>query len=149
MVTTKQHDLLNRLTNISSSFSSSSSSSTYLYNSANQRTVRTEADGSYWVYQYDSLGQVTSGKKYWPNGTPVAGHQFEYAFDDIGNRTLTASGGNQWGSNLRYAHYDFNSLNQYTKREVPGYVNVIGAANADATVTLWAGDAWSSLFLTC
>jgi hypothetical protein len=35
---------------------------------------------------YDSLGQVISGKKYWADGTPVAGQQFEYTFDDIGNR---------------------------------------------------------------
>jgi hypothetical protein len=37
-------------------------------------------DNSYWVYQYDSLGQVVSGKKYWANGTPVAGQQFTYNF---------------------------------------------------------------------
>ena len=38
-------------------------------------------------YEYDALGQVKCGKKYWADGTPVAGQQFEYAFDDIGNRT--------------------------------------------------------------
>jgi len=27
------------------------------------------------------------------NGTPVAGQQFEYTFDDISNRTMTAEGG--------------------------------------------------------
>ena len=27
----------------------------------------------------------------WQDGTPVAGQQFEYAFDDIGNRTATPS----------------------------------------------------------
>jgi hypothetical protein len=43
-------------------------------------------------YSYDALGQVTSGKKYWSDGTPVAGQQFEYEFDDIGNRTSTESG---------------------------------------------------------
>ncbi len=59
MVTTKQFDLLNRLTN-----SSSSVSFVYAYNSANQRTRTTLADGSYWVYIYDSLGQVISGRKY-------------------------------------------------------------------------------------
>ena len=54
-------------------------------------------DNSFWVYQYDSLGQVTSGKKYWGDGTPVAGQQSEYAFDDIGNRTLAGEGGDQYG----------------------------------------------------
>lgn len=39
---------------------------------------------------YDTLGQVTSGKKYWSDGTPVAGEQFAYAYDDIGNRKFAA-----------------------------------------------------------
>ncbi len=79
MRTTKAYDYLNRLTSISSSSSSSFSSSfNYAYNSANQRTSVTNADNSRWIYGYDSLGQVTSGKKYWNDGTLVAGQQFEY-----------------------------------------------------------------------
>jgi len=42
----------------------------YAYNAANQRSQATLADGSYWVYQYDNLGQVTSGKKYWSDASP-------------------------------------------------------------------------------
>jgi len=42
---------------------------------------------------YDNLGQVTSGKKYFADGTPVPGQQFEYGFDDIGNRSSTKAGG--------------------------------------------------------
>ena len=64
MVTTKQYDLLNRLTNIVSSTNSVAIASfAYKYNNANQRTNVSLADGSYWVYTYDTLGQVTSGKK--------------------------------------------------------------------------------------
>ena len=139
MLTTKQYDLLNRLTNISSSSSSSfSSSGRYAYNSANQRTKRTDADASYWNYTYDSLGQVISGKRHWSDNTPVAGEQYEYAFDDIGNRTSTAFGGDQFtGSYLRSASYVNNSLNQMTTRDVPGYLNIVGTANSNATVTLW------------
>ena len=48
------------------------------------------ADASYWIYQYDTLGQVISGKRFWPDGTPVAGQQFEYGFDDLGNRQTAA-----------------------------------------------------------
>ena len=48
------------------------------------------AVGSYWIYQSDTLGQVTSGKRFWADGTPVAGQQFEYGFDDIGNRQSAA-----------------------------------------------------------
>jgi YD repeat-containing protein len=79
MTTTKQYDLLNRLTNISSinSQPSTINSFRYAYNSANQSTSVTNADASHWVYGYDSLGQVTGGKKYWSDGTNVAGQQFE------------------------------------------------------------------------
>lgn len=93
-------------------------------------------DGAHWVYQYDNLGQVTSGKKYWADGTPVAGQQFEYAFDDIGNRTQTRSGGDAAGGNLRTAAYTANALNQYTQRDIPGYVEAQGGAAAQAAVTV-------------
>ena len=81
MTTTKQYDALNRLTAIASGAPASGtafSSFSYNYNSANQRTRVTHADASYWLYNYDTLGQVTSGKHYWADGTPVAGQQFEY-----------------------------------------------------------------------
>src|SRR3974390_331484 len=109
MATTKQFDFLNRLTQISSAPSSPPPwpapqvvSFSYQYNNANQRTRCTLADGSYWIYQYDSLGQVTGGKKYWADGTPVAGQQFQYTFDDIGNRQTATAGGDQYAANLRY-----------------------------------------------
>jgi YD repeat-containing protein len=62
MTTTKQYDYLNRLTGIASA---PASSFNYAYNAANQRTQVTDTDSSYWVYQYDPLGQVISGRKYW------------------------------------------------------------------------------------
>ena len=34
-------------------------------NFANQRSRVSHADGSYWIYQYDTLGQVISGKRFW------------------------------------------------------------------------------------
>lgn len=94
------------------------------------------ADGSFWLYEYDKLGQVKSGKKYWSDWTPVAGQQFEYGFDDIGNRTGTKAGGDENGANLRPATYTANKLNQYSSRTVPGYVDVTGVALAGSTVTV-------------
>jgi len=139
MTTTKQYDFVNRLTSISSVPSGASVvSSAYAYNSASQRTSVTNLDGSRWVYTNDSMGQVTSGKKYWSDGTPVAGQQFTYGFDDIGNRQTTGVGGDANGQNLRSASYSANLLNQYTSRTVPGYVNVTGTATNTATVTLWS-----------
>src|SRR5439155_20230360 len=138
MTRTNQYDNLNRLTNLVwTAGSTTVASFAYQYNSANQRTRVTLSDGSYWNYQYDLLGQVASGKKYWSDGTPVAGEQFEYTFDDIGNRKTTAAGGDQFGVNLRSATYGANLLNQYTNRTVPAYVSLLGTANSNATVTLW------------
>ena len=141
MTTTKQYDYLNRLTQISSVPSASSVLSySYGYNSANQRAALTCADSWYWVYAYDSLGQVTSGKKHWSDGTPVAGQQFQYQFDHIGNRQTSDAGGDQNGANLRHANYtpDTAGLNQYASRDVPGYVQTLGTASASANVSLWS-----------
>jgi hypothetical protein len=66
--------------------------------------------------------------------TPVAGQQFEYSFDDIGNRTSAKAGGDQNGGNLRAASYLANPLNQYTNRTVPSAVDVIGLELAANTV---------------
>ena len=130
MTTTKTWDNLNRLSTITSSAGVTNVASfAYQYNSANQRTQVTLADGSYWVYTYDSLGQVTSGSKYWPDASLVSGQQFGYAFDTIGNRK-TATFNSNTGT------YTENSLNEYTQRTVPGYVWELGNAASNATVTV-------------
>jgi YD repeat-containing protein len=137
MTTTKQYDFLNRLTSVSSVPSGSPPvNSAYDYNLADQRTRNIEADGSYWRYQYDPLGQVKAGTKYWPDQTPVAGQQFGYAFDDIGNRVSTTAGGDDTGANLRSANYYVNNLNQYTSRDVPGIADVMGVDFTTNTVTV-------------
>ncbi len=61
---------------------------------------------------------------------PVLGQQFDYTFDDTGNRKTATQ-------DTRQATYTPNNLNQYTSRTVPGYVNVLGTASNNATVTLW------------
>lgn len=139
MTTTRQNDYLNRLTQISSQPGASGLKPiafNYSYNNANQRTRSTLADGSYWLYQYDALGQVISGCKYFYDQTPVAGQQFDYTFDTIGNRTQTQTGGDQNGMNLRTANYHANNLNQVTNRDVPGYVDIKGVGYATNAVTV-------------
>ena len=138
MTTTKQYDHLNRLTQVRTVGASPLplGSFDYAYNDANQRVRVTEADGSAWRYEYDVLGQVKSGQKYWSDGTPVAGQQFQYEFDDIGNRTQTKTGGDARGTGLRSAAYANNLLNQITSREVPGTVDILGIAHPNATLTV-------------
>jgi len=137
MTTTKSYDYLNRLTAISSTPSAAAVVSfNYSYNQANQRTKDTLVDNSYWNCNYDALGQVTSGHKYFYDHTPVAGQQFDYTFDTIGNRKSTLTGGDQTGANQRTASYTNNTLNQITGRDVPGYIDVKGNSIATNTVTV-------------
>jgi len=139
VTTTKTYDDLNRLTQMASQPGAAGLppvAFNYSYNSANQRTQDQLADGSYWVYQYDSLGQVISGHKYFRDGTPMPGQQFDYGFDTIGNRTQTRAGGDQTGGNQRLANYSVNNLNQITSRDLPGASDIVGAALATNSVTL-------------
>ena len=53
------------------------------------------------------------------------GQVFNYAFDDIGNRTSASSGSS---GALRVQTYVANFLNQYTNRTVPGFVEASGTA---------------------
>jgi len=138
LATTRAHDHLNRLTLIQSLNPqlSTLNFSAYRYNTANQRTALTNADSSRWEFGYDALGQLTSGKRLWGNGAPVAGQQFEYEFDDIGNRQLTRFGGDTNGLSLRQADYYPNLLNQYRSNTVPQYAHLSGRAVSNATVTV-------------
>jgi RHS repeat-associated protein len=132
LTTTKTYDALNRLAAISNQPSAAGAAAlsyAYRYDSANQRTRATREDNAYWSYGYDALGQVTSGKKFQAGGTPVSGHDFAWTYDDIGNRkTATA--------NAQTTTYTPNTLNQYQQRTVPGVVEVMGAADPAATVTV-------------
>ncbi len=137
MTSIKQYDYLTRLTNILSRTNGTTIfSSRYQYNNANQRTNSVMADGSRWVYQFDGLGQISSAKKYFSSGTPVAGQQFEYVFDTIGNRKTAKEGGDSSGLGLRLRTYSPNLLNQYSQRTVPNTVDVLGTANSSATVSI-------------
>ncbi len=109
----------------------------YTYNAAQQRIRDELADGSSWNWEYDRLGQVIGGRKSWPDGSPVAGQQFEYGFDDIGNRVSQKRGGDANGANLRSTTYVVNPLNQITSRTVVGsrYLDLIGLAEPGTTVT--------------
>ena len=136
MTTTKQYDYLNRLTAFVRHSARPLSAIQLRLQLRQPAPHATLADGSLWIYSYDSLGQVISGKKYWSDQTPVAGQQFQYQFDTIGNRTSTSAGGDQTGENLRTASYTANNLNQYTQRTVPAYVDIMGLGFATNAVTV-------------
>jgi len=139
MTNQNTYDYVNRLTGKSSALNFN-----YQYNAASQRTRAALMDGSYWVYGYDALGQLVSAGKFFSDGTPYAGQQFDYSFDTIGNRTGTQAGGDQTGANLRQAAYtnDLNNLNQIMSRGAPGDVDVMGLALATNTVKVNGNSAY-------
>ena len=73
---------------------------------------------------------MTSGRRYWQDGSEVAGQQFDYRFDDIGNRDTTG------GRASAVSDYTANRLNQYSTRTVPAYVDMLGLANPTTNVTV-------------
>lgn len=106
----------------------------YDYDSVDRRTRATLADSSAWTYDYDDRNEVTAGVRYWADQTPVAGQQFEYGYDPIGNRKFTKRGGDQNGASRLTTTYAVNQLNQYTNLANPSAVDILGLANAAATV---------------
>jgi RHS repeat-associated protein len=133
----RAYDAVGRLDSITTTPAAGSAQSyTYTYNNLNQRTRVTREEGSYWAYQYNDRGELIFGKRYWADTTPMAGQQQEYVYDNIGNRSTTLSGGDGDGTGLRSASYTTNALNQYAQRTVPGAVDILGSADAAATVTV-------------
>ena len=109
----------------------------YQNNALGQRTRMTmrgsalpdELDGSYWDYTYDTRGQVVGAVRRFGNGSVVPGLDHGFEYDDIGNRIGTSESG-------RTNAYQANALNQYTQRTVQGWVNLMGSAQPQATVTV-------------
>ena len=139
LTTTRTYDNADRLVKIDSVPAATGPAPitfAYGYNANSQRTSVTNAEGARWAFSYDTLGQLTGGHRYWPDGAAVAGQQFDYVFDEIGNRLSTARGGDALGASLRTDSYTNNAANQLVARTVPGYVDVLGRAASNATVTL-------------
>ena len=139
LTTTKAYEFGSRLKTVTHSLAGGAGTvdgRDYLFDALQRRTRATEADGAYWTYNYDDRSQLTAAKHYWPDNSPMPGQQFEFAYDPIGNRTVTATGGNQSGQNLRSANWQANELNQLVSRDVPGWLPVSGEADSNAFVTV-------------
>ena len=62
---------------------------------------------------------------------------FDYDYDDQGNRTTDGTTENyreEAETNLRKSTYTVNSLNQYTSRTIPAFVDVAGAYSGNVTM---------------
>lgn len=130
LVTTKLYDKLGRLQSITSLPSADSPISfAYDYNDDNQRTRATLANGEYWTYAYDALGQVTNGVKRFPNAAPIPGYTFGYQFDHIGNRLAAIRDG-------KTDAYTNNVLNQIASIHYSPWLHVLGQVTNNASITV-------------
>ena len=104
----------------------------YTLNAKNQRVQTSFGDGSYWDYSYDDKGQTTGAVKRDADGTALAGMQYGYVYDGIGNRESAEE-----GSSANAVTYSSNQLNQYTaiNTALPTY-------DADGNL-LTTGNGWS------
>ena len=132
MTTTRSYDTAGRLKSIASQRPIAAqpvSATGYEFDLAGRRKRQLMADGTAWDYGYNDRGEVTGASRKWADASAVAGQQYGYGFDAIGNRTSATVNG-------RAATYAPNNLNQYDSRGVPGYVDMIGKADAAAAVTV-------------
>jgi RHS repeat-associated protein len=108
----------------------------YAYDPWNRRTRALLEDGSSWAYDYNDRSEVLGARRLWSDQNPVAGQQFGFAYDGLGNRTSNAVGGNDQGAGLRTNTWTVNTLNQYSQRTVGSARDVVGVASALAAVSV-------------
>ena len=140
---TRVYDQLNRLRSVahlsSAALNAVSKSFTYTYNDANQRTRTDREDGTYWSYGYDAFGHLEDASKHLADNSPLAGHQYGYDYDSLGNRTSATFGGDATGTaGLQTIGYTAKTgdRNQYDTITTPGVVLTRGKANTNAVVTV-------------
>ncbi len=104
----------------------------YEVNAIGQRTRCAGGDGTYWAYGYDELGQLIEAGKFTEGGKPVAGQQYKYAYDSIGNRREVQSNGVVMA-------YTANALNQYESYEAGGGADAGGELSWAGTVFRFGG----------
>lgn len=115
---------------------------------ADGRRIRMDltADETYWDYEYDDLGQLASAEHVKDDGQAavvIPGESSQYIYDDIGNRLAVYEGGGD-GQSPYLATYTSNLLNQYTVRDVPGNVEVVGRTSLGSVEDVYVNtqEAW-------
>ncbi|HTI70776.1 MAG TPA: RHS repeat-associated core domain-containing protein [Candidatus Limnocylindria bacterium] len=126
-----------RLASIQNTISASTvSGHTYAYDSLDRRARAWQSDGTFWNYEYNDRDELVAGVHRLANSVPLAGQQFGYTFDNLGNRLSATEGGDPVGGALRLENYTNNSLNQITSKGNASQNDIMGLAYAGATVTV-------------
>ncbi len=105
----------------------------YQYNALDQRTRADLLDGTFWDFGYDNCGGVTRAEHKESGGTKLAGQQFGYSYDGIGNRTAASDG---TSASALPNGYTPGVLNQYSQVGDSGTRHVLGKAPTTSAVTV-------------
>ena len=132
--TTRTWDSGVRLRKMSSSTASVISSHDTTFDGFGRRHTDQVEDNSIWTYDYNDRNELISARRSWADSSIVAGQQYGYVYDNIGNRQTNTFGGDQNGNNLQTNIYAANNLNQYSSETVPGYAQVLGSALGGSVV---------------
>jgi len=108
----------------------------YEFDRAGRRTVLKREDATQWRYQYNDRGELVKGEKHLNTGARLAGQQYHYSYDDLGNRESASYGGDDGGNNLRTINYTSNGKNQYTGINHPRYYNILAQDDPAKTLSL-------------
>jgi hypothetical protein len=144
---TRTVDLAGRITGVHTAAASGTlAAAGYTVDDLGRRTTARREDGSTWTYGYNGRSEVISGSKALPGTPPIlaAGQQFDYSYDDIGNRKLPVApqeGPPLVGEEDRQIGYQANALNQYTSITTPRSLDVlVRAPEAEISVTSGSND---------
>ena len=108
----------------------------YTYDDLNRRTRANLEDGSLWKCSYNDRNELTGAGGFSGRIDPVAGEQYGYGFDNIGNRTVAQS-----GSVGNHVHRQLHGQQpqRITGIVTPGSKDILGLAIATNTVTVNGG----------
>lgn len=138
LVEARSYDALGMLSSIASLGTGSATpvqrSYGYTRNGINQVTGVTREDDFDWVYGYDAKGHLETASRKLPNGTSLAGEQFGYTYDPLGNRLEATFGGGTGGTHSVAYTPAGGDVSQVDEIETPGVALVTGQASSTATV---------------
>ncbi len=120
------------------------SKAAYILDAKGRRQSLFREDGTRWDFGYNSRDEVETGAKRQSNGNLLAGRQFSYEYDDVGNRKTARFGGDGNGANLRTIGYTANSVNQYTSLTHPGIAQLLGYSPDAGAITATPGQQGST-----
>lgn len=106
----------------------------YDYDVLNRRNKTTLLDASYWDYVYNDRNEVKEADKKLSGATLLAGWQYRFNYDNLGNRTSYETGGDAAGVGRRVFNTPSNSLNQYSGYNSPATFDVLGKSPNNVTV---------------